>query len=91
MIMNEDFCVPEIAEYGGKLTPQQQSLILSRIKALAAGNEYRSQKDQPGCSDTAISDHDSKVQYIRCSERNLLACKEFRNVCYRERPLGEKP
>ena len=56
MIMNEDFRVPEIAEYWGKLTPQQQSLMLSRIKALAAGNEYRSQKDQPGSSDIAVSD-----------------------------------
>ena len=54
--MDEDFRVSEIAEYWSKLTLQQQSLMLSRIKALAAGNEYRFQKDQPGYSDTAISD-----------------------------------
>ncbi len=54
--MDEDFRVSEIAEYWSKLTPQQQSLMLSRIKALVAGNEYRSPMDQPRCSDTAISE-----------------------------------
>jgi hypothetical protein len=34
---------PELAECWGKLTPQQQSLILSRIKALASGNDIRLQ------------------------------------------------
>ena len=37
---------PEIAEYWGKLTPQQQSLMFSRIKALASGNEYQTAMEQ---------------------------------------------
>lgn len=31
---------PEIAEYWGKLTPRQQSMMVSRIIIMASGNEY---------------------------------------------------
>ncbi len=39
---------PELTECWGKLTPQQQSLMLSRIKALASGNEYQAEMEYSG-------------------------------------------
>ena len=39
---------PELTECWGKLTPQQQSLMLSRIKAWASGNEYQAAMEQSG-------------------------------------------
>ena len=35
---------PEIAEYWGKLTQRQQSMMVSRIIIMASGNEYQAAK-----------------------------------------------
>ena len=43
---------PELTECWEKLTQQQQSLMLSRIKALASGNEYQAAMEQ---SDSAVN------------------------------------
>lgn len=47
---------PELAECWGKLTPQQQSLMLSRIKALASGNDYPATMTQSGSAANAVNE-----------------------------------
>ena len=46
-IMSNSVQLPqELAEYWGKLTPRQQSLMLARIKALAFSNEHLAAMEQ---------------------------------------------